>query len=316
MQVMHRTEAELFQRQVDIEELYSKRRVKHLIRQELLASQEIVDSLKSASEAVQAWLEKDYYPAKQKRLSGLKGMNLTALLTEIMVTLMQLDHAEQLTATAGRIVGCLHFEDAVAGVTTAAELLVHLAEADLIDLGRDKQNSIIVIPVYQVSPALAEHIRHTMYLPPMVVPPLKLTQNYSGGLLTEESSVILKRGHHEEDVCLDHLNTVNQVPLRLNLEFLCRYSPEPDLATLDDPDKLTAWKQRMKQAFQCFSMLAREGNRFWLTHKYDKRGRTYAQGYQVSYQGDEFRKAIVELADGETINIPEEYRYAAAPTTV
>jgi DNA-directed RNA polymerase len=44
------------------------------------------------------------------------------------------------------------------------------------------------------------------------------------------------------------------------------------------------------------------GNRFWLTHKYDKRGRTYCQGYHVSYQGNDYNKACIEFADGEPLN--------------
>jgi DNA-directed RNA polymerase len=43
------------------------------------------------------------------------------------------------------------------------------------------------------------------------------------------------------------------------------------------------------------------GNRFYLTHRYDKRGRTYAQGYHVNTQGNCWNKAVIELADEEVV---------------
>ena len=41
------------------------------------------------------------------------------------------------------------------------------------------------------------------------------------------------------------------------------------------------------------------GNNFSLNHKYDKRGRTYCQGYHVNYQGTPWNKAVVEFSHKE-----------------
>jgi DNA-directed RNA polymerase len=43
------------------------------------------------------------------------------------------------------------------------------------------------------------------------------------------------------------------------------------------------------------------GNEFYLTHKYDKRGRSYSQGYHINYQGNAWNKAVVCLADKEFV---------------
>jgi len=48
--------------------------------------------------------------------------------------------------------------------------------------------------------------------------------------------------------------------------------------------------------------LMAQGDRFWLTHKYDKRGRTYAQGYHVNPQGNDWNKACVEFANKEKLS--------------
>ena len=60
-----------------------------------------------------------------------------------------------------------------------------------------------------------------------------------------------------------------------------------------------------RESMKVFAMLINEGNRFYLTHKYDKRGRTYCQGYHVSYQGNTYRKAILQLADKELVPVEE-----------
>jgi DNA-directed RNA polymerase len=40
---------------------------------------------------------------------------------------------------------------------------------------------------------------------------------------------------------------------------------------------------------------------FYLTHKYDKRGRVYCQGYHINYQGAPWNKATIQLADKELV---------------
>ena len=40
---------------------------------------------------------------------------------------------------------------------------------------------------------------------------------------------------------------------------------------------------------------------FYLTHKYDARGRVYCQGYHLSYQSDDFTNALIEFAEGEKV---------------
>ncbi len=48
--------------------------------------------------------------------------------------------------------------------------------------------------------------------------------------------------------------------------------------------------------------LMMHSNVFHMTHKYDKRGRTYSQGYHVNYQGNPWNKACIEFADKEVVD--------------
>ena len=48
-------------------------------------------------------------------------------------------------------------------------------------------------------------------------------------------------------------------------------------------------------------LLTMISDKFYLTHRYDKRGRTYAQGYHVNPQGNSWNKAIINFANKEVI---------------
>ena len=68
------------------------------------------------------------------------------------------------------------------------------------------------------------------------------------------------------------------------------------------------FQKRQKQAqvfyehsLEVMQAIATLGNEFWLTHKYDRRGRTYAVGYHINTQGTDYNKAVLELAKKEVI---------------
>ena len=60
-----------------------------------------------------------------------------------------------------------------------------------------------------------------------------------------------------------------------------------------------AFEKYDRTAKDVIGLLQQEGSEFYLTHKYDKRGRTYCQGYHVTYQGAPWNKAVIEFADQE-----------------
>ena len=60
-------------------------------------------------------------------------------------------------------------------------------------------------------------------------------------------------------------------------------------------EKRQNWSTFKGESYELYSMLAKQGNQFWLTNKVDKRGRKYAQGYHVTSQGSCFKKAMLEL---------------------
>lgn len=207
--------------------------------------------------------------------------------------------------TLPTLVGILrhHFNDS----QMTADMILKAAEADLLDWNDQIQKLIVI---YSMSDDVQAELDRFQFPLPMVVRPRRITSNIETGHLMTGGSVILKHNHHDDDVCLDHLNRVNQV----------RFAIDHDTAAMvknhwRDLDKAkegetTADFEKRKRAFDKYDRTAKDvielllqhSNEFYLTHKYDKRGRTYCQGYHVNYGGTSWNKACIELADKELID--------------
>lgn len=180
-------------------------------------------------------------------------------------------------------------------------------ETDLVDY--DVATSMFIVK-YDVSPDVRQLMTQYMYLPPMIVPPLPVTSNRGSGYLTNTSdSLILKQNHHDGDLALDSINRFNNVRFSLNQDVIRGIrnkrknldSPKDDESFQDYRKRVDAFEKFERDCMHTFALLVNEGNEFYLTHKYDKRGRTYCQGYHVSYQGNDYAKAVLELADAEVV---------------
>lgn len=170
--------------------------------------------------------------------------------------------------------------------------------------------TLTFIVVFDVSPDIKALMHQYQYLPPMIVEPEPVTGNRGSGYLNQRNdSLILKDNHHEGDIGLDSINRFNRVPLALNQRVIktirnSRKSldrPKQDENFQDYRKRVEAFERFEKDSMLVFATLVNEGNRFYLTHKVDKRGRTYCQGYHVSYQGNDYAKAVLELADAELV---------------
>lgn len=179
--------------------------------------------------------------------------------------------------------------------------------ADLVDWSPVARQFIIK---FGISSDVQEDLDRYQYPLPMVVEPKQLESNRDSGYYTGSGSVILRQNHHDEDVCLDHLNHVNKTKFRINQDVASTIKNR--WRNLDKPklDEEQGEYQKRVKAFEKYDRtahdvidhlgLAGEGE-FYLTHKYDKRGRTYCQGYVVNYQGTAWNKAVIEFANQEII---------------
>jgi hypothetical protein len=211
--------------------------------------------------------------------------------------------------TVPTLVGLLkrHFKHCGNPFQACAQDLEQAVRADLVDWDPVKTQ---VVLRFDVDAQTHELIRQYQYLPPMIIPPEPVTTNRGSGYLTiRTDSLLLQDNHHEGDLALDSINRFNGIPLAINVDLVksIRNSwknidqPKPDEIFEDFQKRRKAFERYEKDAFHTIALMVEMGNRFHLTHKVDKRGRTYAQGYHINPQGNCWNKAVVELAEPEYV---------------
>lgn len=269
-----------FENQQMLEELFNSKQTPKLIQRELRNSLDVIDCIMA---------------------SGLPESFALDLLTQMVL------HKRTVLST---LVGILkkHFTEGDP-YQRCADAILHAASCDLVDYDADTEQFILL---FDVSANVHALIRQYQYLPPMIVPPLEVTSNRGSGYITiQTDSLLLQDNHHEGDLCLDSINRFNQAALSVNVELVKairnswkQLDKPKDGETFEDFQKrLRAFEKYERDAFFTIALMVEMGNRFHLTHKVDKRGRTYCQGYHITYQGNCWNKSCVELADKELVEM-------------
>ena len=217
-------------------------------------------------------------------------------------------------ATVSVLVGILwrHFEsesgDTQTAMQTCADMLLRAAEADLVDWFEEDQRFVVK---YLLTEDVQKDVDRFQFPLPMIVEPKKLASNRDTGYLTFSGSVLLNDSHHDDDVVLEHLDRMNSIKISVNPHTVRQMQNKwRNLDKPKDGEVFAEFKKR-QDAFFKYDNNSRDileslfilGNEFHLTHRYDARGRTYCWGYHVNYQGNDWQKAIVELADKEELDV-------------
>lgn len=176
------------------------------------------------------------------------------------------------------------------------DVIEHLVEVD----GLAKFENNRVTAMYNIKDKTEySKLSSLLYPLPLVVPPSKVTRNTQNGYIYYPiGSIVLNSSYYKGDVNLEHINRVNSIPLRMNQDVLndLKNYPKKTLYALKDRQN---WDRFVKQQKEINDFY--KDKEFYLTHKYDKRGRVYCQGYHVSYQSTDFTNACVEFAQGEPV---------------
>lgn len=139
---------------------------------------------------------------------------------------------------------------------------------------------------------------------PLVCEPRKLEKNNQNGyFIADTGSLVLNSRTPKYDINLQHLNRANSVALGINSKIavmaneLNTYDPENEDYRDISEKNWAKFTEHSRNTSLWFS-----DKSFWLTHKYDKRGRIYDVGYFVNPQGNDYHKASIELAHKEVVN--------------
>jgi hypothetical protein len=190
---------------------------------------------------------------------------------------------------------------------TAAHLEAVVTHTALVSF--DMAHMVFILNL-DVSNDVKELMHQYQYLPPMIVEPLAVTGNRGSGYLNDrKDSLLLKDNHHDGDLALDSINRFNRTRFSLNQRVIKGIrntrkglnQPKEDESFQDFRKRVEAFEKFERDCMHIFAMLVNEDNCFYLTHQVDKRGRTYSQGYHCNYQGNDYAKAVLELADAELV---------------
>ncbi|MFV0357709.1 MAG: hypothetical protein ACK5LG_21785 [Bacteroides thetaiotaomicron] len=202
------------------------------------------------------------------------------------------------------MVGCVRRR--ADNVQEVAGTLEALAKADFINWDPELEMFIVAM---DISKDVRDEIDLYQYPLPMIIEPKEVKDNMDTGYLTSRYSVILKNNHHDEDVCLDHINSCNRTALSIDVDVVNMISnkwkgldkQKPDETRDDFLRRVKAFRKYDETAHTVMSLLVKHGNRLHLPHGFDKRGRTFARGHHVNYQGNAWNKAVICFAEGEVV---------------
>ena len=127
----------------------------------------------------------------------------------------------------------------------------------------------------------------------------------NGTLTNETASLVLGRGNDVgQNVSKSFLNKIQSIPFSINTDMVDLLSDtlkpaEEKLSWSDEKNRQRAFKQLVQETDATIDYLLENGNKMWFLWRYDKRSRSYCQGYHINVQGNAYRKAIMELHDTE-----------------
>lgn len=314
--------------QLKLEELFSKKAAREYIFDLLVSDHSTMDMIAHGIELLEEWIaEPAAYKTKQERKDALALLKVQEIVEKVFINILTLRSHSTLASMSSQLGLSLGFDDSRQGITLAAEILAIVKDTGLYTIQPLTQNGMWhVIPNITLDPEERLIAERAMFVPPSLVPPLKLKGNRDSGYeYLKGESLILggSRNHHEGFLCLDVLNIQNAIPLCLSETFLDnvpeerktdraalkakleeKFASKREVAMAMHQEELN-WEMHCMQSNFLYNLIDETGNEFYITNKVDKRGRIYAQGHHISPMGSSFKKSCIELAHKEKINVPK-----------
>jgi len=253
-----------------------------------------VPEIQASIDAISQYItEGDYHPSKETRLEQWECYEGDLFELVISIFTICLQGRQTYQGLIGMLACKIPMPKKVDRLQTIAEVIAIVSNTGLIRITKmGKGRSIIVDTEYTLE-GIPVTDRHEV----IMSKPEHITENS-----TDEAGSMLLGSHfnfHKGEICLDHLNRMNSVELKLNIPFLCKIEEQPKNA-ITNSDQQQQWDCFVKESKSRY--LGINTQTFHQLHKYDARGRCYAVGYHVNYQGSSFKKAIIQLANPEKLH--------------
>ena len=260
------------------------------------------DEIDSLTTSLREYISQSYWDSKNERLQAI-NKDLTKVILNILTqtVLIASDYVPLLSICSSQSFGLSRYHD----IQTCADVLWLINQTDLIliDIVNDTR---YIQSNMELPDELVNRLTLMCVLPPMLVKPRTLRHNKSCGYLTiNKDSLILgdKENIHDECISLDVLNTLNSQALCLDLDICYKFQKEFKSEFDKDTDEYLNQRktyERAKEQFEFFRDKIQD-HTIHFTHKVDKRGRVYSQGYTFNTMGTSFEKACINLKTKEFV---------------
>lgn len=260
------------------------------------------DEIDSLTTSLREYISQSYWDSKNERLQAI-NKDLTKVILNILTqtVLIASDYVPLLSICSSVSFGLSRYHD----IQTCADVLWLINQTDLIliDIVNDTR---YIQSNMELPDELVNRLTLMCVLPPMLVKPRTLRHNKSCGYLTiNKDSLILgdRENIHDECISLDVLNTLNSQALCLDLDICYKFQKEFKSEFDKDTDEYLNQRktyERAKEQFEFFRDKIQD-HTIHFTHKVDKRGRVYSQGYTFNTMGTSFEKACINLKTKEFV---------------
>ena len=260
------------------------------------------DEIDSLTTSLREYISQSYWDSKNERLQAI-NKDLTKVILNILTqtVLIASDYVPMLSICSSVSFGLSRYHD----IQTCADVLWLINQTDLIliDIVNDTR---YIQSNMELPDELVNRLTLMCVLPPMLVKPRTLRHNKSCGYLTiNKDSLILgdRENIHNKYISLDVLNTLNSQALCLDLDICYKFQKEFKSEFDKDTDEYLNQRktyERAKEQFEFFRDKIQD-HTIHFTHKVDKRGRVYSQGYTFNTMGTSFEKACINLKTKEFV---------------
>lgn len=260
------------------------------------------DEIDSLTTSLREYISQSYWDSKNERLQAI-NKDLTKVILNILTqtVLIASDYVPLLSICSSVSFGLGRYHD----IQTCADVLWLINQTDLIliDIVNDTR---YIQSNMELPDELVDRLTLMCVLPPMLVKPRTLRHNKSCGYLTiNKDSLILgdKENYHDECISLDVLNTLNSQALCLDLDICYKFQKEFKSEFDKDTDEYLNQRKTYERAEEQFEFFRDkiQDKTIHFTHKVDKRGRVYSQGYTFNTMGTSFEKACINLKTKEFV---------------
>jgi hypothetical protein len=275
--------------QAESESKFSKRNIRKIIKHLVTFNASLESWSRLAALKIDSYLNQETnQPKKIQRLNELKTLRLDSLIVSIAASVLRSKEIQTLQQVVGWLQVEMPHESVWDRAKTAAELLA-VCEGDIYLIHKYPDRMAEVEPTMFLDNSLYEWINSTEFNLPLLEPPKPVTDNYNCGYHSIREPVILGGWlkFHEEEVCLDVINILNQQKLSLDLDV---YAQDLEMPSKMTPEQKHAFRTSHGKVTR---ILLKSNNKFWFAWQYDTRGRIYSHGWSVNFQSFEYVKALI-----------------------